>query len=305
MNEDQRFQVMPELREEEYQKLKESIAEQGVLIPIEKDGDTGEILDGFHRMRACEELGIEPPVMERRFESDTERKIHAFTLNLARRQLGPVSWGKAFGNLLEARGVKTGSENARQNTADTVSAVAGEAGVNERTARRRMNLARDLEGHPEVAKQVDRGEITPMEGRRRVGAVSTEDPEDPEAAEAVRRGETSLPKAMKPHRKPKSETGTPPKTKPTVRDTIEGESVNDLNLPPFDLPEERKVYRKIIVNLKDLSKLDNGCIVSYCKGPEEADRAVEHLDALIEDLGDLRKRFADKKREWSKLRAVN
>lgn len=287
-----KFQVMPPLQAAEYEKLKESIAEQGVLVPVEKDADTGEILDGFHRMRACEELGIEPPVVERRFENDAKRKIHAFTLNLARRQLGPVSWGRAFQNLLEARSVKTGvggdrrSEEAK--SSDTVSDVAREAGVNERTARRRMDLAKDLKDYPEVAEQVDRGEITPLEGRRKVGAAPPKE---------------DAPKQEKPGPSPPKPKSSEPK-EPTVGESLGDQSSEALDLPPFHLPEERRVYKKIILNLKDIAKLDNERIVALCKGPEEADREIEYLNELMEEFSDLRARFQARKREWSNLRAV-
>ncbi len=186
-----KFQVMPGLRPEEYEKLKESIAERGVLVPVEKDADTGEILDGFHRMRACEELGIEPPIVERHFKDDAERKIHALTLNLARRQLGQASWGKAFETLLEVRGVKTTrGPKEREGNSATVAEIAKEAGVSERTARNRMKLARDLEDHPEIAEQVDRGEITPMEGRRRVGAAP---PKEKRSGPPIRRASDGEP----------------------------------------------------------------------------------------------------------------
>lgn len=283
-----KFQVMPPLQAAEYEKLKESIAEQGVLVPVEKDADTGEILDGFHRMRACEELGIKPPVVERRFNDDKDRKIHALTLNLTRRQLGPKSWGDAFRELLETRGVKTGSGARNDSTSATVAEVAKERGVSERTARNRMNLAEDLKDYPEVAEQVDRGEITPLEGRRKVGAAPPKE---------------DAPKQEKPEPSvPKPETSEP--KEPTVGESLGDQSSEALDLPPFHLPEERRVYKKIILNLKDIAKLDNERIVALCKGPEEADREIEYLNELMEEFSDLKARFQARKREWSNLRAV-
>ena len=52
-----RWKLMPDLPEEAYQSLKASIAERGVLVPIELD-ETGAVLDGHQRLRACEELGL-------------------------------------------------------------------------------------------------------------------------------------------------------------------------------------------------------------------------------------------------------
>jgi hypothetical protein len=79
-------------------------------------------------------------------------------LNIVRRQLGPVAWGRAFDRLLAVRGVQSGS-GARndQSTSLTVSEVAEELGVPASTARRRRQLARDLEDRPDLGDRVDAG----------------------------------------------------------------------------------------------------------------------------------------------------
>ncbi len=68
------------------------------------------------------------------------------------RQLGPVSWAKAFGALLEALGVKTGSgKGDPSGKAVTVTALAEGTGVAPATARNRLKLAKDLEPYPDTA----------------------------------------------------------------------------------------------------------------------------------------------------------
>lgn len=165
--------VMPPLRTEEYRALRESIKRNGVLVPIEIDDDTGELLDGHHRMRACQELGIKPPIRERHFETDAERKEHALTLNLTRRHLGPISWAKGFKNLAEVRGVRLGRGGDRRSTAtvaiDSVKTLAEEVGVAERTARYRMKLAEDLADAPDLAERVDAGEIDAKKALKKKG----------------------------------------------------------------------------------------------------------------------------------------
>jgi len=52
------YQLLPNLSGEEFDALKADIAKRGVQVPVEYD-DAGNILDGHHRIRACEELGIE------------------------------------------------------------------------------------------------------------------------------------------------------------------------------------------------------------------------------------------------------
>jgi DNA modification methylase len=82
----QRYQVMPDLDAEEYRALKEDIAENGVIVPITVDGD-GRIIDGYHRMKACEELGIDPPTREKTGLSEDEKYSLAWRLNMQRRHL--------------------------------------------------------------------------------------------------------------------------------------------------------------------------------------------------------------------------
>ena len=81
------YQVMPELTAEEYEELKADIAQRGVMIPIEYD-ELGNVLDGYHRLRICEELGINDyPRMIRAGMTETEKLTHARKLNMARRHL--------------------------------------------------------------------------------------------------------------------------------------------------------------------------------------------------------------------------
>jgi ParB-like chromosome segregation protein Spo0J len=162
--------VLPPLPEEQYEALKADIARHGVLVPVELDEQTSEVLDGHHRVRACEELGLPfPPVLWRRLASEEERKEHALRVNLLRRQLGPLSWARAFEQLCELRGVRLGPGGDRR-SADAASAglageIASELGVTARTARRRVALARELAAHPDLAQAVDRGELAAKEAR--------------------------------------------------------------------------------------------------------------------------------------------
>jgi predicted transcriptional regulator len=81
------YQVMPEMSPEEYEALKEDIAERGVMIPIEFDEDDN-VLDGHHRLKICDELGINDyPKIIRKNMSEAEKWTHARKLNMARRHL--------------------------------------------------------------------------------------------------------------------------------------------------------------------------------------------------------------------------
>jgi hypothetical protein len=72
---------------EQFEALKADIAERGVLTPIDVD-DTGAILDGHHRYRACVELGLrEFPTVVRLGLSEDEKRAFARKSNALRRHL--------------------------------------------------------------------------------------------------------------------------------------------------------------------------------------------------------------------------
>ena len=59
------------------------------MVPIEFDED-GNVLDGHHRLRACEELCItDYPRIVREGMTEDEKVLHAYKLNTARRNLTP------------------------------------------------------------------------------------------------------------------------------------------------------------------------------------------------------------------------
>ncbi len=81
------YQVMPDLNPEEYDELKRDIAERGVMVPVELD-EHKNILDGHHRVKICEELGItDYPKIIRAGMTEEEKRLHARKLNMARRHL--------------------------------------------------------------------------------------------------------------------------------------------------------------------------------------------------------------------------
>lgn len=86
------YQLFPEWEHDRFLELKESIREIGVLVPVEMDTE-GNLLDGYHRVRAWEELRSEGvmvpdyPVAVRKFDSEIEKRTHIRRLNSARRDL--------------------------------------------------------------------------------------------------------------------------------------------------------------------------------------------------------------------------
>jgi ParB-like chromosome segregation protein Spo0J len=90
---DDRWQLLPPLSDDEYAALKADIAAQGVLVPIVFDADTGEVIEGHHRLRAWTELraeGVKVPDYPKqmvRFRDDDERLGFVVAANLFRRHL--------------------------------------------------------------------------------------------------------------------------------------------------------------------------------------------------------------------------
>ncbi len=88
-----RYQLLPPLTDEEFASLKADIALHGVLVPVVVDADSGEVIEGHHRVRAWTELRAEKvPVADyprevRRFEDDEARTSFILAANLFRRHL--------------------------------------------------------------------------------------------------------------------------------------------------------------------------------------------------------------------------
>lgn len=74
--------IIPEMTEQEYADLRADIYENGLRVPITLYEH--QVLDGRHRLRACQELGIEPTFET--YEGD-EPRTYILSMNLHRRQL--------------------------------------------------------------------------------------------------------------------------------------------------------------------------------------------------------------------------
>jgi hypothetical protein len=78
--------LVPEPSPEEWDSLKQSIKANGLYLPIIVN-QNGTILDGHHRYKACQELGIEPETIVREFSDKLEERLFVIGCNLTRRQL--------------------------------------------------------------------------------------------------------------------------------------------------------------------------------------------------------------------------
>ena len=86
MNKPVLFQNMPPLSPEEYSELETSIKEHGIQVPILIDED-GVVIDGHHRQKIAQELGIRCPKRQVIDKTESEKRTLALSLNVHRRHL--------------------------------------------------------------------------------------------------------------------------------------------------------------------------------------------------------------------------
>lgn len=80
--------LVPALSINDFKALKISIKEYGQYLPIDVNEDLV-ILDGYHRYKVCQELGITPKITTRKFENQLLEKKFIIEINRNRRQLTP------------------------------------------------------------------------------------------------------------------------------------------------------------------------------------------------------------------------
>jgi DNA modification methylase len=78
--------LLPSYTSPEYSSLKESIGMNGQYSPIIINNQ-GILLDGYHRFKACQELGIEPKILVQHFEDKLQEFLFVVDSNLERRHL--------------------------------------------------------------------------------------------------------------------------------------------------------------------------------------------------------------------------
>jgi ParB-like chromosome segregation protein Spo0J len=80
------YQFLPSLSLDEYEALRESIREKGVIEPVVTD-EEGNVIDGHHRVKACEELGVKYPTRIIAGFSEEQKQDLSVELNMHRRHL--------------------------------------------------------------------------------------------------------------------------------------------------------------------------------------------------------------------------
>lgn len=152
--------VMPDMSGEEFEALKQSIERDGLRHPIEVTED-GVIIDGHHRFKACEELGVEPEftVVE---EPSVEQAIRS---NFTRRNLSDgtkrevvrnylvenYTGGRSTDEIAEELGVSGGTVRTAKNEAEGVVNPSGRDWFS--TEEKRHQVADYLEANPDASNR--------------------------------------------------------------------------------------------------------------------------------------------------------
>lgn len=150
------------LSENEYRDLVEDIRKRGLLIPIVVDTD-GAIIDGRHRWRACEEIGIKCRKVTF-VGTDEEKRAHAKSLNVYRRHLTESQRGMAAAktvNVVNGTNQHTKKEGVPRGIPSktvTIEDASRKAKVSRRTVARAVKVLK--EGTPELVKAVEDAVVT-------------------------------------------------------------------------------------------------------------------------------------------------
>ena len=198
--------LFPPIDEDTYEKLKEDIARNGIIYPIVVAED-GTIVSGYNRYKIARELGIEPPIEVRHFESREEMILFAVRDNLLRRHLNTYQKALIGLKLMELereaaarrRGTRTDlmDETSVKNFTEVAGRAADKAaqavGVSATTLYKVRRI--ENEASPQIRELARRGEISIDEAliyaraRKRL---------KPEAIEKVRKAPKRLKRRVKP-----------------------------------------------------------------------------------------------------------
>ena len=150
---------------EEYRELRDDIVAHGVHEPLTIW--QGKVIDGRHRLRACIELGIEPPT--RQYDGDDPAGF-VLSQNLHRRHLKPSQRAIVAARLATLSPGRPKKAGTRAGFSQSQAAQA--VGVSERAIREAVALIKTAP--PEVLRGVVEGLVSLKEGQRLIKAKSAE-----------------------------------------------------------------------------------------------------------------------------------
>ena len=240
---DPEFQALiPPLSEEEFAALREDIILHGCCDPLKVWKGHNIILDGHHRFRICEELGISPPFIELEFPDRIEAKIWIIknqrgrrNLNESQRAMLAVTLEALYSEQAEERmGTRTDlDQNLDQGDAGRSAVKAAkDMGISHQTVSHAKKVA--TQGIPDLVKLVESGDA----------AVSA-------AARAAPLPADTQKQIVETFETPKS-NGENPNITAIMREIIKPQSKNDD--PDIRLEKFRKSQEEYVALLEGIEK---------------------------------------------------
>lgn len=162
---------------ESYQRLKDSIAEVGMLTPI-RISKNYTIISGHQRYRACQELGVEfiQVVIDNELEDENEMLMQLIASNFGRMKNDPIKQGAMIAEYEKLRGISHGGDrksgSSGNNSRLIQSDIAKEFGCDVTTLR---NLKRLSKLPPEVQEIVRSGKLSPTAAIKIIAPLPLED----------------------------------------------------------------------------------------------------------------------------------
>jgi N6-adenosine-specific RNA methylase IME4/ParB-like chromosome segregation protein Spo0J len=158
------YQLLPPLAQDDYDRLAADIRQRGVLVPIDVD-ESGNVLDGHHRLRIADSLGVECPRNVLNGLTEEQKIHHAATMNVARRQMDSSQKAALAVNVEERLAVLRRIGRPPKENGGNVSTVSGrardEAAELVGTNPRYVSDAKKLKAEtPDVFQRVAAGELT-------------------------------------------------------------------------------------------------------------------------------------------------
>lgn len=209
------FQNMPPLSREEYEALETSIREHGIQVPVVVD-ENRVVIDGHHRQKIAQELGIECPKRVVFDKTDAEKRTLALSLNLDRRHLNREQRRALIAESIKADPELSDREHGRRtgaskNTAAAVRAELVERGQVDHVSERTDSLGRQQPASkPRPEPEIDLANVDMATGEiLSEGPVGEFVSPYTDIAEAAKKKVTGLdgkeysrPEPQKPRRKP-------------------------------------------------------------------------------------------------------
>ena len=174
--------AFPDLEEPEFHDLQEDIKINGLRNPITLF--EGKVIDGWHRFVACQNLEIEPKLID----LDGDPVDFVVTQNIHRRHLTPSQRAMALAtcNAWRKLGSNQHQVSSRYDTSMSLRELAKTAKVSKATAERAKKIS--TKATPEVKEQVKKGAMTLTEAVKVVeGNAPKKPPKAPSEADQLKK----------------------------------------------------------------------------------------------------------------------